>query len=332
LPRAFRAAFTLVVFITAFWTTSAIVRAFVPEQMKFAWLLEIEDDMEVIFVGSSHVLRQMDPAVLHHELSKAGLDYDAFNLGYPGAHFAETTYWADRILDRKVPNLKVLVLEAATLEGGMNPENDLSRRQIEWHDERRMASVLRVSADFDSFGRHFAHYFHRLGNLDRGPAAFEALFFGASRDFEGKAGLGVNQTGFRPFVGNGQSKSEKRRHKEFLADADPFEGKRRSVVDAPWDIPAHLALESEVARLEAKAEANGVQIIWLIHPGMTPAEGWKDLARREVASRVVDFSDSTLSSRWYQQNLRFDFDHLNAVGASEMTQELAGAVLQLPTL
>ncbi len=333
-PRAFRAAVALVVFLIAFWVTSEAVRAVAPEQMKFAWLTENEEQYEVIFVGSSHVLRQMDPAVLHDEMAKSGHDWQAFNLGYPGAHFAETTYWADRILNRKMAQLKVLVLEGATLEAAMNPENDLSRRQIDWHDERRMASLLQVMPAFstdgslDLLGRHFAHYFHRLGNLDRGPGAFDAFFLGTPRDYEAKAGLGVNQTGFRPLIGAGKSKSEKRRRKEFLADADPFIGKRRSVADDPWDIPAHPALESEVARIEAKAFAQGVRILWLIHPGLTPAEGWKDLARRGVAKHVLDYSDSTLSSKWYQSDLRFDFDHLNADGARLMTALIAKDLLK----
>ena len=70
--------FSLLAFFLAFGLVATVVRSILPESGKYAWYLRqgqssVESD-KVVFIGSSHIYRQLDPDQFEKEIGAAAIE------------------------------------------------------------------------------------------------------------------------------------------------------------------------------------------------------------------------------------------------------------------
>jgi len=79
---------------------------------------------------------------------------------------------------------------------------------------------------------------------------------------------------------------------------------------------------------EEAAQA-GVQIAWLLHPGVEREPGWRQLAKQGTIAHLLRFDEPETWPALYRPENRFDLHHLNAKGAEIFSEELAQKFLPL---
>ena len=333
-------------FLFTFGLVAIGLRAMSPEMGKYAWFLEQGQNAEVVFVGSSRVYRQLDPKHFERTTAQGGEPLRAFNLGQPGSQLSESTYLAERVLKQSEGTVRWVVVEAFEMHGAIDRDNAASYRQVEWHDmERtlgcvyalwcssmRQPSLSHISRRLIETLGHLRLWGQRFSNMGLAGDVFASI--GAKDNLatpEHLEQVGYDLHGFTPLQGNNltlhdrgnfASHQKKRKRIELQARALPATLKKAS---APEE------LKRVVERLEAVADESGAEILWFIHPG-AGEQDWHYLQDSGILNHLIDFSDPTLSSAWYGDELRYDYGHLNWRGAKKMTSLVAQEILRIQRL
>ncbi len=293
-----------------------------------------KDEFDLVFVGSSQVWRQVSPQAFDEELARAGLRSTSFNFGLPGMTFPETVHTALWILERRPARLRWLVLELRPVLPHMHPENDLSRRQIQWHTPAVLGLLARANLASErgpveglaALLVHLRHFLHREANVALGlPWLARAL--GRTDDVDPAA---VRADGCEPIELEARTDRElQERRREFLAEVGELPERVREVraeehrAARPYEL---AALSWLVARLRAR----GVEPIFMISAPSWDAQGeFEDAARRGVLPTLLAYDDPVRFPEFYAAESLFDFGHLGTRGALLYTRRLARDVAEV---
>ncbi len=330
-----RALLPVLLFAAGFLAVRAAVERLAPERMKLAWALQQEQPVDTVFIGSSRVYRQLDPARFDARMAAAGRPGRSLNLGMQGMRFPETAYLAERLLREPPPGLRRLFLELSSFETALEEENRLTERTVYWHSWPVTAQLLRAVAasglpPAEKLRRaemHLVHWAHRFGNLGRGPAAWSVLAEGAEQDFEERRTLGPAGDGFRSLDSErGPNFAERRRL--FLADLEKFRGFKQALGqdDAA---PPEAAILPALRRLDALAREAGVELVLMVLPVVEREPGLARLGETGLAPRLLRFDDPAAWPDFYLARNRFDMHHLDGRGAALLSEALADELLRL---
>lgn len=326
----------LLLFAGAFAATARGLAELAPERMKVAWLERQKDEVDAIFVGSSRVYREIDPARFDAACAAAGRPLRSLNLGMQGMRFPETLDLAERILTMEPARLRYLFLELAPFETAIEPENRLTERVVSWHSWpvswrlilASLAEDLPWSERLDRAADHLLHWAHRAGNLGRGFAILETLSGTAAEDFEGRHTLGPAGDGFRA-LDDEQGGNFRERRRLFLEDLEGFRAAQEVLLAPDGPEPADPLLAPVLARLAAACAARGVRPIYLILPVIEKQTALRRLHDAGFAPDLIAFDDPAAWPDFYRVRYRYDIHHLNAEGAALLTGALAAATLRL---
>ncbi|MBC8329789.1 MAG: hypothetical protein H8E31_13700 [Planctomycetes bacterium] len=331
-----RGLLNLLVFAAAFLAVRGVISERTPERMKLAWLEAQKDEVDALFIGSSRVFRQIDPARFDARMAAAGRPLRSLNMGMQGMRFPETAYLVERILEMEPGRLEYLFLELSEFETDIEEENRLTERLVYWHSWPVTWQLCRTVAAQDlPFGEklariegHLVHWGHRFGNLGNGDEALRGLAGSDEADFEGRRTLGPDGNGYRSLSIERTANFLERR-RLFLEDLDQLRRARETLLAPDGDEPADAALVPVLERLNALCAARGVTPVYLVLPVIEKQTPLVRLHDAGLAPLLIRFDQPDAWPAFYQPRNRFDIHHLNAQGAALMTDALADELLRL---
>lgn len=330
----------LLLFLGAFLATLSWIRSEVPDVPKLRLFEQQKDEIDLIFLGSSHVFRQCSPTVFDEERGVQEGEPRSFNMGMRWMGLAEEYYLMQRILAMKPKELRYLIVEGRPFLAGMpgGDRNDFTTRRLEWHDTEITALLLANLRDSDAVEenqwdlarRHAEHWWRRSVNLGLGPEILEAKFQDAPFTDEEWEDFGPKADGFYPLTNKIEDPLVQERRKTFLKYRGRLSAGVKEMLledDGGPPDPGHLAF---VQRMEALAAEHNVTLIWWLDPGLYRVPGWRQLKEMGEIRYLIAHDDPTRYPDFYQRKNRFDMTHLNPKGSVLLTQFLAQDFMALP--
>ncbi|MHC4380609.1 MAG: hypothetical protein ACYSU1_05925 [Planctomycetota bacterium] len=281
-----RIVFCLSLCLASFLATASWIGSRTPDQLKLRWFQDHKDTVDVIFLGSSHVLRQCDPGLFDRERGVAKGDARALNLGLQWMGLPEELHLLQRILDSEPQLLRWVVVEARPFLSGMPGEerNDFTARRIDWHAGDITAMLLQElrhqdltsEEKWDLAQRHVEHWWRRTINLGRGVEAWNACFE-PEMDWSAEESLGQARDGYFPLSVAMADELIMERRQRFLDRPGRLRKAQQDLAVAGDGGPADRGQLALVRRMESLAAEHGVGLIWWLHPGMERLAGWRQL-------------------------------------------------------
>ena len=307
------------------------LRHAVPERLKVEWYEAIHNEVDVIFLGSSHVFRQFDPQLFDAQRRGEETPYRSVNLAALGMGFFEQTYMLGRILEENSEALRWVVLEALPLDLDMQNENDFGLRRIEWHDTPTTWRLVREvwksnlpAAEKQALmQRHIEHWWRRSLFLARGMDGIAALGLGPLEYYEDQSALGSQGNGYVPLdVKTADQKSRGMRQRFRRSPQELLRAKLELTVMDDGG-PPDLGQLAMVREMEALAEQHGVGLVWWIHPNLERYRGWRQMKENGDIKHLIAYDDPEAFPEFYQVEAHFDLYHLNRHASERMTMNFA---------
>lgn len=339
LHRACLAALTL----ASFAVTTALLERVAPyPEMgglddKLHYFAAHRDEYDVLFFGSSRVLRGVAPEVFDAEMARHGVPVRSFNFGIDGMGAHETAALVRRVLALRPRRLRWVVVELDGWSAELPPENRFKRRVVFWHDRAETLSALETvrltepswSRRLELSGAHLLHLAARSAGAGRGRElvrrARERAAPGAMAGREMAAAELARSGGFEPFspaaYDTPTSHPFRRRFLELLP------AYRLAVECLPAANRAETGLgaynESALARQVAAIRRAGAEPVHLITPTARPTPELYRLAEAGAVPRLLAFNAPVAYPDLFVEAHRFDAEHLTTEGARRFSRLLA---------
>ena len=278
------------------------------------------DEYDLVFIGTSHVQRHVDPRQVDATLATHGIEVKSYNFGLPKMSMLEGLELIERLARRRPWRLRLVVIEPTLYL--YDADNWATDRAIAVHDWSNTVLAVRLTWGSEARRRtsfwdkarcvrpHVLSFLCRCLNLRRGWALF-------SEDRES------------PLLGRGATVSDPRGFAPLSiclapAGGEPPDWQRRFLrfleIEPDWHGP-HLSA-AEIAYFDTLIERIrriGAQPVFLLGPKVkrdshtaavlsTHAERYGDVP-------LLDYLRGHGEGDLYQLRYWHDFDHLNADGA-----------------
>lgn len=321
----------LLALILTCWTVGHL--ADVPEMGtlddKLRYFSEHQDDYDLVFVGSSRLHRGVVPALFDAEMAALGHPVRSFNFGTLGMQAHEASSLLRRLLANKPARLRYVVIEPGEFDPELPAENRFKRRVIFWHDRHETLAVWRSTLArqdlpwtrrADLLMTHGLHFVAQAMALDRGFDLIQRI--APTPVAPSKLADLVKYQGFLPYTPQSYEFSDER--KAFLADLASYRQQVAALgAERPREkVPAE-GLTQAIAAQRAELESLGLTPIYVIPATLHAQNEFHALNRSGVMPRLLAFDDPTEYARLYDENLRFDPEHLTQEGADLFTRLLA---------
>lgn len=292
-----------------------------------------EERYDRVIIGSSHLFRQVDPALLDSLLHDG---FTTFNAGYPSTFAPESELACARLLEHgeHVPKLILLELTAYQLLDETKQDNFRSWYYMTPPVALAMARYAWAEAPLEKRNEHV------LAALRAGvksaflPGLADDLLDGTPAD--SLAWLGLHGNGYysleTEMASTGANVVFAKRKATFLADTAILQ--RRAAALATFyresRVEANAMQVQCLMELSEKAAARGSRLLFVLPP-LATVQVPKLLAlfRALPAAQCIDLCDPAQHPEFYITRNAFDEGHLNDRGAHLFTSELAGALLQM---
>lgn len=302
---------------------------------KFEFFKQHRDEFDAVWIGTSHVLRDVDNPSIEARLAQRGIELAMFNFGIAGMGTYEQDYMLHRLLALRSERLKYIFLEGGPIAMGLHPrhifrspEDNDTLRSVMWHTPAETDKVLdqvwllpvsplkKLDFAFEHvriLGRHLACY-------GQGPEVV--------RGFEGvridEPWL-VELRGFEP--------SDEFHSEEFAATAAGLGPDALLGLAQPDELATHRDLSGlnvEFYELQyAAAEPLGVTIVHVQIPGSLESNEHPVLQREGVISLLWNFNLPEEYPELFRVAHRWDKEHLNARGVELFTDLLVERIAAL---
>jgi len=319
----------LAVFLTTLIAATMVISGppRVPEPIgsTLAYVTEHRDDFDLLFVGSSRMMRGIIPAEFDARLAERGLAISSFNFSAIGMREHEANVYLRQILEAQPARLRWTLVETSDWTPSMLRPNRFSARSIAWHEPRESWLVMRdslaldqpIEIRWDDFSTHLLHLLARSGGLGRGWDRWRAVFRGGEPAKSPAAGR-VQHRGFVPYT-------------QFDHEHGATAEHRRQYLESPHRItePAGIAAAPEAViaaaleRQSAEIQAFGTEAIAVAMPRLKPFERPTIPPQTSSAVRSLAFDDPAAYPEFYRVENRFDAEHLNTAGARRFSRLLA---------
>ncbi|HVX14347.1 MAG TPA: hypothetical protein VHC22_24385 [Pirellulales bacterium] len=297
-------------------------------EAKWADFERRADDCDVVFVGTSHVARHIDPQVFDAALAEQDWPARSYNLGLPKMSMLEGSALVERIVHRRPRRLKLVVVEPTLyIYDADNWATDRALAVHDWAGTRTAVHLTWASetrrgtsvwGKIQCISPHVLSYLCRACGLRCGARLFTASSESPvssnepPRDTAGFAPLPVE----RP-VGVGQTPP---------AWQERFT--RFSCLTPDWSgAPLSSAELAYFDGLTGRLRSIGAEPVFLLGPKMKrdshTAAIWTSHRLGSVDAPLVDYLRGHCGQEIYRMDYWHDFDHLNADGATLFSRRLA---------
>ncbi len=299
-------------------------------QRQFAQAIKNESPPpDTVFLGSSVIYRQLDPATFDDAFAHAKRPRRSFNLGAAGARMPEVLHLASWALERGEGQIDLLVVEPRDRPFDPLGTRRLAARSVAWHTSRALWMVarglhqdgigaeeaaLRMSEHLPAWGRNTLA-------LGRGLDGLDALFAVKPR------WINPSRRGFLPLD---LQPNLARRHATFLDRPKTWERAVEELLASHGTGTPTSAFELEMfLQLEHLAAEHGADVVWLIAPHITRRPNMVYAHDQGHVETLLRFDDPQEHSRYYDLSARFDAGHLNQRAALLWSRDVAERILAL---
>ena len=302
----------------------------VPEvQAKLEWLATHADDYDTLFLGTSHVYRQIDPQVFDEAAAKRGIHTKSFNAGVDGMQPPEDAYVLDQILKLHPARLRWVFVEAGPIRLAVDPAKRGTERAVYWHDWERLTLLFQeaieakkgkhlrgtlksLSGPLAYLGEHVELFFKNMSNIGRSSILIANLKSDGSPQVLWAA-LGPQENGFLGIDGTKMTEAERADYKRQMT---PGENESRKADNGS------PASREALARILRKIELAGATPILIIAPAIPP-QTFRPSAPEGHPTRILNFSDPAEYPALFVEENRLNASHLNTAGAAVFSRALA---------
>lgn len=305
---------------------------------KFSYLRDRGDRFDVIFVGTSRTLYQVDPTHFDRRTALLGLPTRSFNFGLVGGKLTEVDYTVRWVLDRESENLEWLVVELNRLNPLTAEKNRNNDRVIRWHSLRRtlLASIgpfgehigaIERSQTILDHWRQFGLRALRVGSLAR---AFESSLSGNATD-----PFPVHGSEYDGFVSLDASRPlpVKRRNREWQQSFEEIAKNHRRITETKPsesdEPPLSFATRNLVLGIQRACAKRGVGIVFVIPPVFERWDAFTKMGERGEIENLFSFNDPFAHPGLFNPRNRWNVGHLNARGAKIYSRALAEAFVEM---
>lgn len=293
---------------------------------KWEYYRHHRHELDALWIGTSHVARNVDVRAVQAQLAERGTDLEMFNFGIAGMNAYEQDYMLQRLLALGSRRLKYVFIEGGPIAMGVHPRNIFrepddndTHRSAMWHTPRQTKKVL------DQI------WLLPLGWVDRLDHAFQHLrimgrnlsSYGLGREIRrGLRGVRIDlpwleeTRGFRTWAETNPDQ---------VVHSHPFAVRAAELGDeAVLTLiqPDRLATHTDLSGLNldfyrqqyAAAEAAGVTLVYVVMPGWTASSERPLLHREGVIPVLWNFNDPERYPELFRVRNRWDEEHLNAEG------------------
>ena len=336
----------------SFAAVCALQRPFAPWpkglglRVKMEYVEEALDEYDALYIGSSRVVRGIDPAIIDARLTEAGRPQRSFNLAVGGCLTFEQDYLLREILALRPARLRTIYIEGGPVGMGLrddhvfrNPPNLWTERGVGWHTpgatrrllESLSALPLPAGTKLGMAWTHLQLLGWNLTNYGRGAEVVEVLL--ASKAQAAKRGESREAV----HIGQGYQSLEEATGREvsdevlaFREDPAPFLERMARIPEEnalpvpPTEVNAEFYRE----QLRAAREA-GIRLVYFVPPGLEGSPERLRMHEAGVLPELLFFNDPARFPELFQLDYRFDKGHLNRAGAELLSEAFAEAVLEL---
>jgi hypothetical protein len=303
----------------------------IPEvQEKLEYLSAHADDYDTLFIGSSHVFRQIDPKIFDETAAERGLQTRSFNAGIDGMQPPEDAYFLDEILKYRPKRLQRVFIEINQIRASVDQAKRGTERAVYWHDWERLEEEFREALDdvkesrhlrgkikalwgpMGDFSEHIPLFIQNMSNLGRGAGLVDRTV----RPEQPRVlwtGLGARFNGYLGIEGATMTEADR-------ADYAAEIALRRT--RPPNTVPGSATNREAVRRMAEKLEVIGVTPIFIVPPSI-PSQNFRPSAEAKSAPAVFDFTGIEQYPALYEESVRLNASHLNAAGAETFSRALA---------
>ena len=338
----------LLAFLGCFVLACALIRAALPQPReelltaKLEAFTPIKDRFDTLFLGSSRIYRHLDCAQFDRIMANGGYPTSSFNFGVPGMTLLETTWVLDQVLALEPGRVERIFL-SGEIALQLHADNELSDRVVNWHDGVR----TRLAVDLVLEGPHSLDQKIPILHSHVMALAYNLVNVGRSRL---SLVPGIDGTELS------RLKARKRLIDQVSLDGfcslDEYAGlvkgdvldttvARSIELDERWDefvaerervrvegvanrepTPAELAVMDRV--LDQLGE-RGIEVVFVISPSYDSREGYlRGADDRDLVPTVYDYGSVAAYGEFFERDLRYDWNHLNELGARKLTSMIAG--------
>ncbi|HWB11753.1 MAG TPA: hypothetical protein VG826_21155 [Pirellulales bacterium] len=294
------------------------------------------DEYDVVFIGTSHVQRHVDPRRVDEVLTARGIIARSYNFGLPKMSILEGLELVERLERRRPRRLKFVVIEPTLYL--YDTDNWASDRAIAGHDWRNTALAIRLTWSSEarrqagfwgkvaSIRPHVLSFLCRYFNLGRGWLVFSQAKESPER--EGSADVPVSDSrGFAalpnvPPPAGGELGEWQRRFLRFLEIEPDWKGRGLSVAEIAY-----------FDWLLERIRQTGAQPVFLLGPKVKrdshTAAVLSTHGERYGKVPLLNHLRGHGEDDLYQLCYWHDFDHLNADGATLFSCRLGADISRL---
>jgi hypothetical protein len=311
---------------------------------KYEYFAAHKDELDAVYIGSSRMLRGIDPRIVDAAVESRGRPFRSFNFGLDGMMSLEGDFVMRELLELDPARLRYVLFEANTWYGGYdakfgNPGTDPhSQRSVYWHTVPQTMKALETLWRSDEpawerlrlAGTHVETMAWKLVSYGQGPRIF-AKVAGTDADELG-ATISVDEIaqarGYQPMEGlTDQAHTEG--HAVFVT---PQAQTRYPQLIA--EIPASNAAGSTLSTYNFSAlrsqyevtASHGVELVYVVMPTV---RGTPDPLALHAGGHVpvlFHYNDPEKYASIFAVDRRHDIGHLSRLGAEELSALIASSL------
>jgi hypothetical protein len=312
-------------FFVPSWTQDEVLEA------KLEHFRQHKDEYDLVFFGSSRVLRAFAPNEFDGELTKRKRAVRSFNFGIGHMRAHETDALIERVLALHPQRLKWVLVEVMEWTPTILNRMQNHDRTIDWHTPRQTMSacrsIWRSDRPFDAklqwIGTHWAHMAAKYTSYGDGYRRFSSPFLSEERH---QAWRGVIDRS-RGFISLDQERDWRYagRRREFIEKYFDVFAEQVRQIDSTNREPGHLgrfSLAAQRHQQQAIRDA-GVLPIFVIPNLRWGTPSLNRLFQDGHLEHGLTFNHPSKFPNLYRRDRYFDRGHLNRRGAGEFSRLLA---------
>lgn len=289
---------------------------------KLDYLASNKQLIDTVFLGSSHIRRQVSPDIFDQEMRDTSFPTVSINCGIDALASPELLKVFNELMDRKPSTLRYLFVDLKPLRKVVVDEDARTRRELWWRDFKHTWLVIRSimanpelprPGEGGKMSLATSHVLLMLQNQTQvgilSDSIHNALFPAIPvRERE------LDRRGFHPETQSlSQTQANGFRDQLKLMNAKP----RLQLVEPTMD---------DIYReMSARCESEGVRLIFIMMP--TVGSRRSHLPPDDVLQRhlLLSFDEPEKYPDLYRPEERYDLQHFNTTGAAGFTKALARA-------
>ncbi|MFG0315791.1 MAG: hypothetical protein ACF8XB_00855 [Planctomycetota bacterium JB042] len=327
---------TVVAFLCSFLGAAAALGRLVPwpdrEQLaiKRDDFGAVKDEVELLVVGSSRVLRGFVPEEFDRECAARGFEVRSYNFGVGGAHELESDRIVRGLLALRPARLRYVLLEYQRPQPyRIGLSSRLSDRSVFWHTPRQFLTACRHVFAVDApFVRQLEQVWHHLlptlahvTGYGRVRDVFVRRFSDEPRRHAMMRERLVGGRGYEPVI----TRADRLRMEGDWRKIDETGVRELARKLERWNaIDRELVDDSHLEALARDVEAAGARLLLVVMPGESPTP---ELYRRSepipLPAPLLGFNRPHLFAELYALESRYNDRYLSESGAVRFTRLLA---------